>query len=74
MPYLSGMGVSIEQEIARIEATLNAGARSVRNDAQSVEFDFDALRRRLAELRQQQNPQAALVRPPVFRCDLSGSF
>jgi len=59
-------------EIARLEAILNAGARSVTTDGQKVDYDLDAIRRRLAELRAEDDntlpkrPRAASIRLTGF--------
>ena len=48
--------MSVETEIAELEAILNAGASSVGVDGQKVTYDLKAVRRRLRELRRQQDP------------------
>lgn len=59
-------------EIARLEAILNAGAKSVTTDGQKVDYDFDAIRKRLAELRAlddnslPKRPRAANIRLTGF--------
>ena len=63
--------MSLSSEIAAIEATLNEGARSVSTDGLSVQYDLNALRRRLEELRRQQD---ATRRPRVAGIDLSNAW
>jgi len=40
-------------EIAEIEAILNSGVTETSEDGQTIKFDHDQLRRRLAELKRQ---------------------
>lgn len=61
--------MAYETEIANLEAILNAGASQVSVDGRNVAYDFDAIRRRLAELRRKQD---ATKRPRVAQADLSG--
>ena len=59
-------------EIAQLEAILNAGARTVTIDGQTVTYDFDAIRKRLAELRASdyrnipRRPRASSIRLGSF--------
>jgi hypothetical protein len=50
--------VAYEDEIAEIEAILNAGVTDVATDAVRSSYDQAALRKRLAELKRQQSPAA----------------
>lgn len=63
--------MSLTSQIAAIEAILDEGARSVSTDGLSVSYDLDALRRRLEELRRQQD---ATRRPRVAGIDLSNAW
>lgn len=59
--------MSVETEIAELEAILNTGASSVGVDGQKVTYDLKAVRRRLRELRRQQDPSK---RPVVTTINL----
>jgi hypothetical protein len=58
-------------EITVLEAILNSGAKSISTDGLSTEFDLDAVRKRLSELRQQQAPDLTRTRPRASTIDLS---
>jgi len=59
---------TIDQEIAELEAILNTGATSTGVGDQRVTWDLDEIRRRLAELRRQQDHT---TRPRIMTMDLS---
>lgn len=61
--------MAIADQIAELEAILDAGASEVTVDGQRVRYDLDSVRRRLAELRRQQD---ATKRPRASQIDLSG--
>jgi len=60
--------MSVETEIAELEAILNAGATSTFVDGQKVTWDGDQVRRRLRELRRQKEPNR---RARIAAIDLS---
>ena len=60
--------MSVETEIAELEAILNAGATSTFVDGQKVTWDLDQVRRRLRELRRQLEPNR---RPRIASIELS---
>lgn len=61
--------MAIADEIAELEALLNSAAKDVSYDGTRVSFDLDAARRRLAQLKREQD---ATKRPPNATIDLSG--
>lgn len=63
------MAQTIDQEIADLEAILNAGATSMFTDGQKATWDLDQVRRRLGELRRRKDH---MRRPRIATIDLSG--
>jgi hypothetical protein len=61
--------MALADEIANLEAILAAGVKSVRTDLTQTDFDLAEVRRRLAELKRQQNRAR---RPRSSSIDLSG--
>ncbi len=61
--------MSTDAEIAELEAILNTGVSSVFVDGQKVTYDLQAVRRRLLELKRQQDPAC---RPPTATINLGG--
>lgn len=61
-------GMSVETEIAELEAILNTGASSTGVGTQRVTWDLDQVRRRLAELRRELDHTR---RPRIATIDLS---
>ena len=60
--------MSIETDIAALEEALNTGASEVYVDGQKVSWDLAAMRKRLVELKRQQDRRR---RPVVSTIDLS---
>jgi len=61
--------MSIADRIIELEAILDAGGRAITTDGLKVEYDLAEVRRRLGELRAQNDPTA---RPRIGQVDLSG--
>lgn len=61
--------MAYEDEIAELESLLNDAASNVAVDGVGVTFDLEAARRRLAQLKRQQD---ATRRPRNASIDLSG--
>ncbi len=61
--------MSVETEIAELEAILNTGATGVAVDGQKTTWDLNQVRRRLRDLRRQKDH---MTRPRVSTIDLSG--
>lgn len=61
--------MSLETDIAALEAVLSSGASSVFVDGQKVTYDLESIRKRLNELRRQRS---AATRPGILNIDLSG--
>lgn len=60
------------EEIAKLEALVNGAVRSVTVDGTSAQYDLEAARKRLAELKAAQGDRNA--RPRVARLDLGGCW
>ena len=60
--------MAIADEIAELEDILNRGASRVVVDGVAVTYDFPSIRRRLAQLKREQDPSK---RPRVSSIDLS---
>ena len=61
------------QEIANLEAILNAGVQSASVDGLSSSYNLAEIRKRLAELQALQSP-TALRRPRVLRISPGGAW
>lgn len=59
-------------EIAKLEAILNAGASSVTVDGQSVTYDFDEIKARIAKLKREDTTNGYMARPRSLRINLGG--
>ena len=62
---------TLSDQIAALEATLNEAANRVTTDGVTVQYDLDAARRRLEELKRQQD---GTRRPRVAQIDLSNTW
>ena len=63
--------MAVADEIAKLEAILDAGVRSVSSDGTSVQYDPAEIRRRLAVLRRESDGTSP-KRPRNSQIDLSG--
>lgn len=63
--------MAVADEIAALEAILDTGAAKVQTEGANVSFNADAIRRRLAALRDQADTSK---RPRVGRINLSSAF
>jgi len=63
--------MALADDIAHLEAIINAGARSQSVGDERTEFDLEQNRKRLAELRAQQSPSR---RPRCAQINLGNSF
>lgn len=61
--------MSLETDIAALEEALNTGATEIFVDGQKVSLSLPEIRRRLRELKRQQQPGR---RPRIATIDLSG--
>lgn len=64
-----------EDQVAKLEAILAAGATSVSVDGQSVSYDFASIRRRVRQLKhyiELHREGAVKTRPVAARIDLAG--
>lgn len=61
--------MSLAEEIAELEVVLNVGAKSVAVDGIKTDYDLDQVRRRIRELKAEQDPAA---RPRVAQVDMRG--
>ena len=68
------MPQSYAAEIAQLEKLINSATKGVSADGIRTDFDLDAARKRLGELRQLADPSSNRVRPRVFRADISGAW
>jgi len=60
------------EEIAYLEEIINSSVRDVMVDGTRAVYDFDAARKRLAELKTLQG--SAMARPRVARLDLGNAW
>ena len=58
--------------IANLEAILNAGATTVTVDGQTVTYDFDEIKSRIAKLKREDTANSYTTRPRSLRIDLAG--